>query len=57
MLARLRPHCSYLVGVVLVDDADILRVRKPEEAEVLRPLQVAVQVVKDLVQEGREAGE
>lgn len=55
--ARLGLHCSYLVGVILVDDADVLTVRKPEEAEVLRLLQVAVQVVKDLAEEERGEGE
>lgn len=39
---------SYLVGVVLVDDADVLAVREPEEAEVFGFLQVAVQVVQNL---------
>lgn len=39
---------GYLVGVVLVDDADVLAVREPEEAEVLGFLQMAVQVVKNL---------
>jgi hypothetical protein len=43
--------------VILVDDADVLTVRKPEEAEVLRLLQVAVQVVKDLAEEERGEGE
>lgn len=40
--------CRYLVGVVLVDDADVLAVREPEEAEVFGFLQVAVQVVENL---------
>lgn len=40
--------CCYLVGVVLVDDADVLAVWEPEEAEILGFLQVAVQVVQDL---------
>lgn len=45
---------GYLVGVVLVDDTDILAVREPEEAEVFGFLQVAVQVVKHLTSaEGR----
>lgn len=34
--------------MVLVDDADILAVWEPEEAEVFRFLQMAVQVVKNL---------
>lgn len=34
--------------MVLVDDADVLAVREPEEAEVFRFLQVAVQVVENL---------
>ena len=42
--------------MILVDDADVLTVRKPEEAEVLRLLQVAVQVVKDLAEEERGEG-
>lgn len=40
--------CCYLVGVVLVDDADVLTVWEPEEAEILGFLEVAVQVVQDL---------
>lgn len=39
---------GYLVGVVLVDDADILTMREPEEAKVFGFLQMAVQVVKNL---------
>lgn len=34
--------------MVLVDDADVLSVWEPEEAEVLGFLQMAVQVVKNL---------
>lgn len=47
--------CGYLVGVVLVDDADVLRVWEPEEAKVLGFLQVTVQVVQDLAR--RRKGE
>lgn len=43
---------GYLVGVVLVDDADVLAVREPEEAEVFGFFQVAVQVVKNLSEAG-----
>lgn len=38
--------------MVLVDDADILGVWEPEEAEVLGFLQMAVQVVKNLTSVG-----
>lgn len=34
--------------MVLVDDADVLAVREPEEAKVFGFLEVAVQVVKNL---------
>lgn len=58
---EIRPLCEdgddargYLVGVVLVDDTDVLAVWEPEEAEVFGFLQVAVQVVKNLTSaEGR----
>ena len=43
---------GYLVGVVLVDGADILAVWEPEEAEVFGFFQVAVQVVKNLSKAG-----
>lgn len=46
--------CCYLIGVVLVDDADVLTVREPEEAEVFGFLQVAIQVVKNLTSAERE---
>lgn len=51
-----RGRCpGYLVGVVLVDDADVLAVREPEEAEVFGFFQVAVQVVKNLSEAGRRS--
>lgn len=40
-----------LVGGVLVDDADVLAVREPQESEILGSFQVVPKVIKDLQQQ------
>lgn len=44
----MEPKGTCLVGGVLVDDADVLTVREPQESEILGSLQVVPKVIKDL---------
>jgi len=44
------PSGTCLVGGILVDDADVLAVREPQESEVLGSLQVVLEVIEDLQQ-------
>lgn len=46
----LGPGSTCLVGGVLVDDADILAVREPQESEIFGSLQVVLQVIQHLQQ-------
>lgn len=46
----MEPGGTCLVGGVLVDDADVLAVREPQESEVLGSLQVILEVIEDLQQ-------
>lgn len=44
----MEPGGTCLVGGVLVDDADVLAVREPQESEILGSFQVVPKVIKDL---------
>lgn len=48
--SHMEPGGTCLVGGILVDDTDVLAVREPQESEILRSLQVVIEVIEDLQQ-------